>query len=322
MDQFPLKRFNYTDEDIHKMFNKLKNYKHDSTRFETKEYNTFFKNLDNKFKLTNTPYLITSKATDYLDWNILSDMFQEEVRLKGCVDSNPSPYDFFYNNIDLVKQTALDKYKEINNHTLREALWGLTKECTTFRPNVLMSIIQIFNSKSVLDFSAGWGDRLLACIASDVSYIGVDPNLELHKGYHDMIQMFAPGNESKYILIPDSIEHANLDNINNLDLVFTSPPYFNYEIYDKEDKTGKQSSKYTNEQDWFNKFLKVALQKCWNKLNSKGIFAINISQGKNNKYVYWMHSYMKTLDSEYLGVISYINENRRASQPIWIWKKN
>lgn len=311
--KIPLKRHLIPPKDVIKMFNKLKKYNYKS-RIEISPYELVtVKGIKPLF--LDKPVIITSLETDYNDWNILSDIFQEEFRLRCVIKNNESPYDFFYNHTDKVASYAMEHYKIITPHTARESLWKLTKECTSFRPNILMTIIQIFDSKSMLDFSAGWGDRLIGALASNIKYFGVDPNTNLHYGYSKMIECFATSNN--YTVKDSTIEDAVIEG--TFDLVFTSPPYFDYEIYVKDDK---QSSKYNKERSWFDNFLKVALTKCWKVLNQKGILAINIHQFKGNMYVNWMIEFCNTLeDSHYLGVISYFNENKRSAQPIWIWSK-
>ena len=41
----------------------------------------------------------------------------------------------------------------------------LAKECTQFKPSLALTVLQLLRAKRVLDFSAGWGDRLLGAIA-------------------------------------------------------------------------------------------------------------------------------------------------------------
>ena len=51
------------------------------------------------------------------------------------------------------------KMDKINRNVLRTMI-GLRKYiCSQFKPNVSKVIYDKLNSKNVLDFSAGWGDR-------------------------------------------------------------------------------------------------------------------------------------------------------------------
>ena len=110
------------------------------------------------------------------------------------------------------------------------------------------------------------------------------------------------------------------------DLVFTSPPYFDLEIFGEGDVEGSKSQstvKFSGEQMWFDGFLKVALQRSWDLLIPGGHLVLNINQAdKTQKYMGWILGFMKTVsDAEYLGVLSYSNKKFRNPQPMWIWKK-
>lgn len=317
--KFPLKRYSFTPEEVVQMFERLKKYHYkDHILIEPYKISHIdLKIIDLKFLDKNI--IIISPKKNYKEFNQLSDIFQEEQRMKCKVKNAESPYNFFKNQTLKIAQAAMTKYKIITPESIRESIWGLTKECTIFRPAILVSIIQIFNSKSVLDFSSGWGDRLLACLASNVKYFGVDPNSLVHPGYQRMIECFAQ-NKENYTIIQDGIENVTLPTNRKIDLIFTSPPYFDYEIYNTNDK--KQSSRFNNERKWFDNFLKVALEKVWGVLEKNGIMAINIHQHKGENFIYWMIDYCKTLpDCIYLGVVCYTNEEKYNYQPIWIFRK-
>jgi len=319
-DDFPYKRIYTTDDQIHEMFNKLQKFNY-KDRILIKSY--VLKNINfpsNKLLFMNEPVLLINKESDYNNWNTISDMFQEKCRMKcKLYGQNLSAFEYWFNNKDKIKQYSLKNYGKDTPFYLRESIYHLTGECTSHRPNIIMSMIQMFNSKTVLDFSAGWGDRLIGCMAANIDfYCGVDPNSCLYDNYIKMIKFFNKSTD-KFFMIESTIEDAILPD-KKFDLIFTSPPYFDLEIYTKNNK---QSSRYTTEYLWFNNFLKEAINKVWKYLKNGGIMCININQ-KNRKehYIEWMLEYVKTFkDSYYMGVISYANEKIANPQPIWIWKK-
>lgn len=309
MSSFPYKKL-YIKNDK-EMFKKLCKYNYKS-RIVNKSY--VLKNIDmysDFLKFCGKPVLLLSDKSDYLNFNILSDMFNEHCRMKCVVyGQNKSPYDYYLDNKVMLNNMDL--------YDAREYIYNNIKECSSHRPTNIMALTQIFKINSVLDFSSGWGDRLLGALASNIVYHGVDPNSCLYKGYEKMIEMFAK-DKSKYQIHKTRIEDLDLDM--KFDMVYTSPPYFNLEIYDKNDK--KQSSNYYSEDSWFKNFLKIAVDKSWSLLNDNGYFCININQlNKKQKYIFKMHKYINSLkNSKYLGVISYSNKKLVNPQPIWIWKK-
>jgi len=108
------------------------------------------------------------------------------------------------------------------------------------------------------------------------------------------------------------------------DLVFTSPPYFDLEIYN-DDSDQSVSDNTRQERQWMDLFFSKYLSKAWSYLKPDKYFVININQKhKSEHYIKWMidHMYKHHLDSHYFGVISYCNLDKRNPQPIFIWKKS
>lgn len=312
---FPFKRKQFNDKQIHEMMNNLKKY-NVKKRLKISPYT--LKNVDiskEQLQFLDKPIILLNNPSDYNDFNQLSDMFNEECRMKcRLINIEMSPWDYYFKNIIKIKELTKKQYGKINDYNLRETLWHQIKECTSFRPSNMVAMIQLFKSSSILDFSSGWGDRLLGAIAMNVEYVGVDPNPCLFKGYNDILKFFNQSNNDKYIMIQGKIEDVILPQ-RNYDLIFTSPPYYDLEIYTHEIKN--------NEKEWYNNFLLIALNKCWNLLNNGGVMAININQKtKNENYIKWMlNDVSKFNNSYYLGVISYAMEDLKNPQPIWVWKK-
>lgn len=319
--EFPYQRKFISDKEIKEMFQKLKKYDY-KERLISKSYTIKNINLpSNQLTFLGKPLLLISNKDDYYNWRRLSDMFQEECRMKcKLFGQEQSPEEYFYSNIKKVNEYALNKYKKITPRTVREAVYDMTRECTSHNPAHIVAMIQMFKTNTILDFSSGWGDRLIGAMSRDVDYYcGIDPNPCLHPNYESMIKFFDKSSK-KYVMIENTIEDAKIPN-KKFNMIFTSPPYFDLEIYRKNKV---QSSKYDNEREWFNNFLKVAIKKVWRYLEDGGIMCLNINQkSKGENYIRWMLEEVNSYDnSNYLGVISYANEDIRNPQPIWIWKKH
>ena len=330
MFEFPYKSKNYPKNDLEKEItlrvNNLKKFKFEDRIILQESQVKNLPKLDEgkyrKYKKYDDNYVIlVGLKNDYDDFNILSDLFNEKCRMKCKVAGHPiSPYDFYEQNMEKVRKYALNKYHRINNHTLRESIYEIlrTGECTSHSPKNIIAMMQIFNSKKILDPSAGWGDRLIGALAGNCDYYcGVDPNECVHETYKIIINHFKA--QDKVKLINEPFEDAILPDI-EFDLVYTSPPYFDMEIY--TDKTNQSLYKYDNQQVWFNKFLKVLLTKSIKYLRIGGILAVNINQKKDAEYVYQMLDFMDNYkEAKYVGTIFYANEDLKNPQPIFIWKK-
>lgn len=313
---FPYIKYLYTDQQIRNFFEKIKNFDVEG-HLAIRQYQIF--NISPnicKCEYQNKPVVIIFDEMHHEKYGILSDIFQEYCRIR-CIFSNNyfSPYQYFKKFPEKIAKFAVNKYNMITNKTIRESIWTLSKECNVFKSVLVVIFVKLFNAKSILDFSSGWGDRLIGAMASDVEYVGIDPNECLHPNYQKMIKFFGKS-PKKYLLIRDRIETVKLPK-RKYDLVFTSPPYFDLESYSKNDMY------LDNEKDWFDKFLKIALKKCFDVLQKNGHMTININQkNRNQHYIEWMLKFMETLDNcQYLGVISYLTLKSSNPQPFFIWKK-
>ena len=61
-----------------------------------------------------------------------------------------------------------------------------------FKPSIAKAFYDYFGSVNVLDFSAGWGDRLAGfyCGETTESYVGIDPNLDNHPNYQKQVEFY------------------------------------------------------------------------------------------------------------------------------------
>lgn len=318
--EYPYTKLFTSDGEIVFAFNKIKESKLDIVEAFYQSYDTFLEKCDKKFKGLSQIIRVDDDRSGY---DFLSDVFNQHIRIK-CkrYDQEHSPLEYWTENKTKVINKCLQNFGSITYKNLSETLRDMIGECATFRASLLSGFIKYFNAKSILDFSAGWGDRLIAAIANDVEYTGVDPNTELFPGYQKIIDSFAK-DKSKYKLINSPFEDVELGDI-HVDLVFTSPPYFNLEIY----STDQTQSVMTNPSldSWYNNFLIVALRKSWKVLNPGGHMVINISDvPKRSQYVLRMRNDVDNFaDSKYLGLLPYsrfINNSPIAPRHVWVWQK-
>jgi hypothetical protein len=136
-----------------------------------------------------------------------------------------------------------------------------------FRPAEAKRLYCKFNAKKgILDFSAGWGGRCLAAMSLGIPYIGIDANTNLKKSYESMIQTVDP--DAKVTLLFQPSETVDFSNY-TYDLVFTSPPYFTLEEYEK-------MPDYGSEEGFLEKFFRPVVLAAWKHLKSPGTMALNM----------------------------------------------
>jgi hypothetical protein len=254
----------------------------------------------------------------YEDIDIVTDLFTEEARVKARTRKEAmSPFSYFEKNAGKLITTLRRNGNEITAHNLRELLYSSVKEATQFKVTVAYSVYKLFNAKNVLDMSAGWGDRLIGAIASGAKYTGYDPNSALRDGHNRIIQTFGNTTDHKVFYVPFENSRTKIEG--EFDLAFTSPPFFDLEIYTKA--PGQSIMSYPNYEDWLPNFLYVMLQKSWNVLKPGGRLIIYLSDIGNKSMTREMNCYLKTIsDAKYEGVIG-VEGARKTVFPLWIWKK-
>jgi 16S rRNA G966 N2-methylase RsmD len=319
---FPFKRLNYTDTDIKNMFQRLKNI-----NFKNRVISQFYEihNIKNnipshKLIFLQQPRILVNQPSDYEDWNILSDMFNEENRVQcKFFSSKYSPMQYFNKFINQISHDTLNNFKVINPLNLRDQIYNSNKECSAFKPGNLIYIIKLFKCKSMLDPCSGWGDRLIGAMSQGIRYVGVDPNESLPPNYQKMIEFCMPSkNRKKYTMLKNTIQDVKLPD-EKFDLVFTSPPYFKIEQYQN-----KGEVKDSTENEWFDNFLAILLKKTCSYLNYGGHIVLVINQMPGEHYIQKMIDYMYNdiKDMHYLGIIAYTNKNLKNPQPMFCWEKN
>lgn len=138
-----------------------------------------------------------------------------------------------------------------------------------FRPIVAKWIYERLRPRvGILDISAGWGGRALAAMSMGLPYTGIDANLKLKPAYEHMVADLEPDANIKMIFQPaETVSFAPF----SYDLVFTSPPYFMLEEYEK-------MPAYGSKQGFIDRFLVPVIKKAWAHLLPGGHMALNMPE--------------------------------------------
>jgi hypothetical protein len=249
----------------------------------------------------------------------------------------------------------------VDLNTLRMATTLRKYVASQFKPAIAKAFYDYFKSENVLDFSAGWGDRLAGFYTGETTkhYVGIDPNSNNHPGYKKQAEFyekhstfFEQDREVDFIdSAAEDVDYSKYENF--FDTIFTSPPYFNTEKYTEDDT--QSWVRYKKIDDWNVKFLHATLEKLVPTLKSGGILAVNIADVFNapiNDYVEItnpMNDFIQSKGLTYRGCIGmemtkrfnsggagnakseYFSEDLREitdetqnvafGEPIWIWKR-
>lgn len=209
----------------------------------------------NRFIFTNMMNAEVKKVAR----NSLRDRFYNDTKLKRAIrlcfelrQRNRLIYPIDIRNaLDLVTGGNITNFKAQNARTIAEylcpKLWG-----------------------NIYDYSAGYGGRLLGISISKLNYnyIGIDPNTETFEylGYLSSLL----GNRATVIQATSQDYEPE-----NIDLAFSSPPYFNLEKYSNEPTQCMVQFKTLDE--WFEGYVVPTIRNIYKGLNNDGIFAANIA---------------------------------------------
>lgn len=186
---------------------------------------------------------------------------------------------------------------------------GMTKN-TMYRPQMAKLICDYYKPKVVLDPCAGWGGRMLGVVASGANYIAFEPNTKTYNNLQRLIDFL--GIKDKVTIICD--DAMNMDNydISNVDLIITSPPYFDLEVYTNE--ATQSITKHTNYKDWSEYFLLGIIEKCNSKLNIDGVSCWNVGKVGKNDMNDDVLKYQTQLQFNKINTFSMVSSKRQANQ--------
>jgi len=137
-----------------------------------------------------------------------------------------------------------------------------------FRPVVATNLYCRFKPKCILDFTMGWGTRLMCAAALNIDkYIGIDNNTSLRAPYKKMVTFLEKQCTTTIELhFKDAlaVDYSNM----RYDFVFTSPPYYNVELYNE--------SPARTDQDWNENFYFPLIKMTFKYLLKGGHYCLNV----------------------------------------------
>lgn len=168
---------------------------------------------------------------------------------------------------DLVSGGSIQNFKPMN----ARAIWEYI--CPVFRGRVL-------------DFSSGYGGRMLGAMTSNLRfhYTGIDPNTKTFNGLDALGALLDECNlGSGYAMHQLPSEEFDPEP-GAYDAAFSSPPYFNLETY--TDEPTQCMNRYTTIDQWFDGYVVETLRMTHRALCQDGMYAVNIADYKTGKQEY------------------------------------
>ncbi len=245
-------------------------------------------------------YNFTEKQL-YDDWNRLVTVerfktgSQWKPGLKICqqfcdnffnIKSRDKCFNDVYSNPELMEKVHMwgkEKMSALYITWIRKAIYMASgmRNPSYYRPHLSKQIIRTTGKpKGILfDPCAGWGGRMLGTAAAGWNYIGCEPNTETYNNLLKIIDFLNISDKVELHNCP--FEDFDLEAMGKVDVVLTSPPYFDIEVYD--DKDSQSYIKYPEFNDWLDKWMLVMVRKCLDILKPGGLSCYN-AMDWSNKY--------------------------------------
>ena len=347
-----------TEKETLRSLNKLKSVQW----MDILEYKSWFPRNErrSKYELTNSYFKRDNSG------NNASNPFHIENRWKVDWTRTPSGWKT-WQTVDGIKTIVRAFWSleqvltKVDIQSIRMATTLRKYVASQFKPSIAKAFYDYFGSVNVLDFSAGWGDRLAGfyCGETTSHYVGIDPNTLNHPNYQRQVEFYKKHQtffeeEKKVDLICEPAEDVDYSKYeNHFDTIFTSPPYFNVEKYSDEDT--QSYVRYKNIDSWNKNFLHKAIGKMIPTLKKDGILAVNIADVYSSKDKDYfdicnpMNDFIKSQGLYYFGCIGmemtkrfnsggagnakseyfqeYLKDKTKHTkdiafgEPIWIWRK-
>lgn len=154
-----------------------------------------------------------------------------------------------------------------------------------FRAVVARDLATMTRAERCLDFSAGWGDRLAGFMASPSvkDIVLVEPRTAQCDAYKKQIE--CAGSPASVTIYRNAAEDILPSLRGKFDLILTSPPYFNLEIYDSKDDL-QVSQRYQDTEVYLLKFLVPCALRCLKLLSPKGVLCLNVADNPRESVIF------------------------------------
>jgi len=209
-----------------------------------------------------------------------------------------SPFERFNTEKDL-KKSIMFAMKYDTNATPVKVFGGLrltSSVATNFKTMYAKAIFEHFTPEggTVYDFACGFGGRMLGALGSkkNLKYLGVEPATDTFNNLNILGKHIekATGRENIFKISKKGSEDALLP-ANCVDFAFSSPPYFDLEVYSDEET--QCYNRYPSLEEWFEGYVRQTIKNIFVALKPNCYYAVNIADFKiGNKNVQYVQKWI------------------------------
>ena len=320
-------------------------------KIHCEDFKTYFFEKDNSPRFNGDAWnKISSDSKDEF-WDV-KDEFCPDYTDYILTCAFPEDYDakqFFINSIgkasmyetDYIDRMFRSDYVGVSEYYIGEGSSEVYKEvyeedkyCFTVPSHML---VLRRKKKIFITGNCGFGGRLLGALSSknNYRYVGTDPCTETMYHLHQLGEYIeqVTGREDSYELHCCGSEEFKGPK-NSIDFAFSSPPYFNLEVY--SDEPTQCFNKFPELDEWLEGYVRATIKNIKHMLKPGKLYAVNIADfkvGSGNTVAYvdeWIRiskeEGMPLFDTVYLGVTARAGSAEQAAgelkkENILIFKK-
>lgn len=182
--------------------------------------------------------------------------------------------------MDKVRTWGLEKMSALYLSWIRRAVYMASgmHNPSFFRPHIAKQIILSTGKVQgvLFDPCAGWGGRMLGTVAAGWHYISCEPNKQTYDHLMEIVKFLDIGNFVTLHNIP--YEELDLSTLGLVDVVLTSPPYFDLELY--TDDNSQSYLKHPTYNDWLENWYLKMIEENSKILTNDGLSCYNVMDGR------------------------------------------
>lgn len=259
---FPYPR--YSDDELWDDFKKLKKFHSQRVLINDSEISTSFLHGAKIFKHFNHHFWSVS---DNRMSQTAIDVFLDDEKLMKII-RNRIGLDFYYRGVPYPFNISHDMIRQ-GMRSMR-----FIPHTTSFRSTIAKFLYDIYSKDGdiVYDFSSGFNQRLLGASTSknNILYLGVDPWKETIEAGKKIIDYF--GIKNVFLFEDCSENFCPTKFINKVSLAFSSPPYYDKEVYCNDEKQAYKKGY----KDFINNYWHKTVVNIRELLKNGGLFILNI----------------------------------------------
>lgn len=245
--------------------------------------------------------------------------------IKGNIESHPKVYEDrgrTHGKVTLTKESFLS-FCSIGNSRLVKKVYNFPIKYVDY----IIDNYRPLNDR-VYDYSCGWGNRMLGTLRNNCMYCGTDPNVELvprlKKEYHDFKDLFDSLPDIDIRCTGSEVLHE--DWINTMGLSFSSPPYYDLELYPNISYQSTISA-------WEKEYLYPTIRNVYLYLVPNAYFVMNIKDFDDYKFGDMVKTIADSVGFKYIGTDVLKSSNQRVqlvngaktlienSEPLYVFQK-